>query len=225
MTANAEKQTLLHCLLYWEKNTPSGIYLTQPFGNGVVKDYTWQQVGNEVRRIAAYIQSLNLPPKSNIALLGRNSAHWIMADLAIWMSGHVTVPLYPTLNGETAEYIFEHSEAKLLIVGKMDGKADGWKEIKTVIPQGLPIIAAPLSPPELSSQPQWDDLVAKTEPLKNPTMPQLDDIATIVYTSGSTGKPKGVLHSFRTMIVITSGMEEIWGFSSSERMLSYLPLA
>jgi long-subunit acyl-CoA synthetase (AMP-forming) len=60
-------------------------------------------VGNEVRRIAAYIQSLNLPPKSNIALLGRNSAHWIMADLAIWMSGHVTVPLYPTLNGETAE--------------------------------------------------------------------------------------------------------------------------
>ena len=225
MTANAEKQTLLHCLLYWEKNTPSGIYLTQPFGNGVVKDYTWQQVGNEVRRIAAYIQSLNLPPKSNIALLGRNSAHWIMADLAIWMSGHITVPLYPTLNGETAEYIFEHSEAKLLIVGKMDGKADGWKEIKTVIPQGLPIIAAPLSPPELASQPQWDDLVAKTEPLKNPTMPQLDDIATIVYTSGSTGKPKGVLHSFRTMVVITSGMEEIWGFTSSERMLSYLPLA
>ena len=41
-------------------------------------------------------------------------------------------------------------------------------------------------------------------------MPQLDDIATIVYTSG-TGKPKGVLQ-LRTMIVITSGMEEIWGF-------------
>jgi long-chain acyl-CoA synthetase len=62
----------------------------------------------------------------------------------------VTVPLYPTLNGETAEYIFEHSEAKLLIVGKMDGKADGWKEIKGVIPKDLPIIAAPLSPPEIS---------------------------------------------------------------------------
>jgi long-chain acyl-CoA synthetase len=225
MSNSAEKQTLLHCLLYWEKNTPSGVYLTQPFGNGDVKEYTWQQVGNEVRRIAAYIQSLNLEPKSNIALLGRNSAHWIMADLAIWMAGHVTVPLYPTLNGETAEYIFEHSDAKLLIVGKMDGKADGWKEIKDVIPKEMPIIAAPLSPPEIKNQPQWDDIVAKTEPLKNPAMPQLDDIATIVYTSGSTGKPKGVLHSFRTMIVITSGMEEIWGFTSNERMLSYLPLA
>jgi long-chain acyl-CoA synthetase len=63
MSNSAEKQTLLHCLLYWEKNTPSGIYLTQPFGDGVVKEYTWQQVGNEVRRIAAYIQSLNLEPK------------------------------------------------------------------------------------------------------------------------------------------------------------------
>ncbi len=221
--ANAEKQTLLHCLLYWEKKTPSAIYLTQPYGNGVVKNFTWQQVGNEVRRVAAYIQSLNLPPKSNVALLGRNSAHWIMADLAIWMAGHVTVPLYPTLNGETAEYIFEHSEAKALIVGKMDGKGDGWNEIKPVIPQGMPIIAAPLSP--LPDAPQWDDIVAKTEPLKNPTMPELDDIATIVYTSGSTGRPKGVLHSFRTMIVITSGMEKIWGFTNSERMLSYLPLA
>ena len=222
---NAEKKTLLHCLLYWEKNTPSGVYLTQPYGDGVVKNFTWQQVGDEVRRVATYIQSLNLPPKSNIALLGRNSAHWIMADLAIWMAGHVTVPMYPTLNGETAAYIFDHSEAKALIVGKMDGKADGWNEIKGVIPKDLPIIAAPLSPAMLADKPQWTDIVAKNEPLKNPTMPELDDISTIVYTSGSTGRPKGVLHSFRTMIVITSGMEEIWGFSNQDRMLSYLPLA
>ncbi len=225
MTTNAEKKTLLHCLLYWEKTTPSGIYLTQPYGDGVVKNFTWQQVGDEVRRVATYIQSLNLPPKSNIALLGRNSAHWIMADLAIWMAGHVTVPLYPTLNGETAEYIFEHSEAKALIVGKMDGKADGWKEIKDVIPASLPIIATPLAPAMLADKPQWTDIVAKNEPLKNPTLPDLDDISTIVYTSGSTGRPKGVLHSFRTMIVITSGMESIWGFSNRDRMLSYLPLA
>ncbi|MDO8417197.1 MAG: AMP-binding protein [Agitococcus sp.] len=222
---NAEKKTLLHCLLYWEKTTPSGVYLTQPYGDGVVKNFTWQQVGDEVRRVATYIQSLNLPPKSNIALLGRNSAHWIMADLAIWMAGHVTVPMYPTLNGETAAYIFDHSDAKALIVGKMDGKADGWKEIKDVIPASLPIIATPLSPAMLADKPQWTDIVAKSEPMKNPTMPDLDDISTIVYTSGSTGQPKGVLHSFRTMIVITSGMEEIWGFSNQDRMLSYLPLA
>jgi long-chain acyl-CoA synthetase len=39
MSNSAEKQTLLHCLLYWEKNTPSGVYLTQPYGDGVLKIY------------------------------------------------------------------------------------------------------------------------------------------------------------------------------------------
>ena len=91
-------------------------------------------------------KSLNLPPHSNIALLGKNSAHWIMADLAIWMAGHVTVPLYPTLNAETAQYILEHCEARLLFIGKLDGKIDGWNDIKTVIPAGLPKIGLPMSP-------------------------------------------------------------------------------
>ena len=44
MTANAEKQTLLHCFTLLGKNTPSGIYLTQPLVMVLLKDYTWQQV-------------------------------------------------------------------------------------------------------------------------------------------------------------------------------------
>jgi long-subunit acyl-CoA synthetase (AMP-forming) len=32
---------------------------------------------------------------ARIGILGKNSAGWIMADLAIWMAGYVSVPLYP----------------------------------------------------------------------------------------------------------------------------------
>ena len=76
---NSERSTLLHCLLYWEQRAPQQVYLTQPYPDGSVKNWTWQQVGDEVRRIAQYLQSVGLPAHSNIALLGRNSAHWIMA--------------------------------------------------------------------------------------------------------------------------------------------------
>lgn len=65
--------------------------------------------------MAAHLRSLQLPPGSNIALLGKNSAHWIIADLAIMMAGHVSVPLYPTLGGESARCILEHCEARLLL--------------------------------------------------------------------------------------------------------------
>ncbi len=39
-----------------------------------------------------------------------------MADLAIWMAGHVSVPLYSTLNAEGARHVLIHSEAKLLFI-------------------------------------------------------------------------------------------------------------
>jgi long-subunit acyl-CoA synthetase (AMP-forming) len=180
-------------------------------------------VGDQVRRIAAHLRSRNLPPGTSIALLGKNSAHWIMADLAIWAAGHVTVPMYPTLNEETARYILEHSEAKLLFLGKMDGKTDGWNEIRHAIGEDLPVIGLPMSP--LPEVPQWDTLIGQHEPLAQVNDPQRDDLATIVYTSGSTGRPKGVMHSYGTMTAAAAAISELYDLTSQERMLSYLPLA
>ncbi len=219
--------TLLHSFLHWEKTQPDVIYLTQPLpassGDGRVVDYTWRQVGDRARRVAAHLRSLKLPPKSNIALLGKNSAHWIMSDLAIWMAGHVSVPLYPTLNGETARYIFEHSGAKLLMLGKMDGVSDGWNEVKPVIPSGLPIVALPLAPAQAGAQ-AWDEIVARNPPLTNFELPQPEDLATIIYTSGSTGRPKGVMHCFRGAGVVRL-VEGMFWKGPEDRMLSYLPLS
>ncbi len=214
--------TLLHSFLHWEKTQPDAVYLTQPYPDGRVVDYSWRQVGDQARRVAAHLRSLKLPPKSNIALLGKNSAHWIMSDLAIWMAGHVSVPLYPTLNAETAQYIFEHSAARALVLGKMDGVGDGWNEVRPVIPAGLPIISLPLSP--LKDAAQWDDLVARHQPLTDFTLPQPEDLATIIYTSGSTGRPKGVMHCFRGAGVVRR-VEGMFWKGPEDRMLSYLPLS
>jgi long-subunit acyl-CoA synthetase (AMP-forming) len=86
---------LVSCLLYWEKTKPDAVYLTQPYADGRVVDYTWREVAEQARRGATYLRSLNFPQGSNIGILGKNSAHWIIADLAIWLAGHVSVPLYP----------------------------------------------------------------------------------------------------------------------------------
>jgi long-subunit acyl-CoA synthetase (AMP-forming) len=216
-------KTLLHGFLRWERTTPDRLYFTQPWPDGRVTEYTWREVGDQARRMAAYLKTLNLPPKSNIAVLGKNSAHWIIADLAIWMAGHVGVPLYPTLNTEGAAYILEHSEARLLFIGKMDGKTDGWNEIQHAIPNGLPLIGLPMCPRK--DIPQWDDLIARHEPLQVVADPDPDELATIVYTSGTTGRPKGVMHSFKSIAAPCRSAEELWVATPEDRMLSYLPLA
>ena len=79
----------IHYLLHWEKNQPNTVHFVQPLANGEVISYTWADVGQQVRSMANYLLSLNLPKHSHIAIFGKNSAHWIMADLAIWMHRQV----------------------------------------------------------------------------------------------------------------------------------------
>jgi len=203
----------------WEKQRPSEVYMTQPTGNGAVRTYTWAETLDESRRMAAYLQSFGFPPGSKIALLSKNCAHFVMSDLAIWMAGYVSVALYPTLQPETVRYILEHSEAKLLFVGKLDG----WDAMKPGVPDGLPRVSYPSSPP--NDYPTWDTLVKITPPIAGQPRRSLDETALIVYTSGSTGQPKGVEQSFRSVSVAGKGAAQALAVTKRDRFMSYLPLA
>jgi long-chain acyl-CoA synthetase len=223
MASSALPETLaLQRLYHWERTTPDKVVFTQPMGGGVIKDYTWKQALDEVRRMAAHLKSLGFEPGTRIALLAKNTAHWLMADWAIWMAGHVSVPLYPTLAANTVRQILEHSEARLLFVGKLDV----WHEMKPGVPAGLPIISLPLAPkdPPVGGS-TWDSIVSRTEPMKDSPLRDADELCTLIYTSGTTGAPKGVMHSFGTFAwSITAGLKRV-KLDSSGRMLSYLPLA
>jgi long-chain acyl-CoA synthetase len=220
MASSALPETLaLQRLYHWEKTTPDKVVFTQPMGGGVVKDYTWKQTMHEVRRMAAHLKSLGFEPGTRIALLAKNTAHWLMADWAIWMAGHVSVPLYPTLAAGTVRQILEHSESKLLFVGKLDV----WKDMKPGVPAGLPMISLPLAP--AIDGPTWDSIVAKTQPMTESPVRDADELCTLIYTSGTTGAPKGVMQSFGTFAwSITSGLTRL-NLDATGRMMSYLPLA
>ena len=72
--------------------TPDKLYLIQPIGFGEVRDYNWQQVVDQARRMATHLRAKGFEPGARIALLSKNCAHFIIAELAIWMAGGSTVP-------------------------------------------------------------------------------------------------------------------------------------
>jgi long-subunit acyl-CoA synthetase (AMP-forming) len=222
--AEGRNPMLLDCFLKWEAQRRDRIYLTQPYSDGRVVDYTWREVGDQARRMAAYFKSLGLHPGSRVVLLGKNSAHWIIADLAMMMAGLVSVPLYPMFSAEAALYVIGHCDAKLLVLGKLDGAGDNWPNIRDRLSPGMPMLGLPQSPRD--GIPQWEETRTRHAPLQTLHQPARNELCTIVYTSGSTGEPKGVMHSYDAMAAVVGALEVDWyGFNANDRMLSYLPLA
>lgn len=214
-----DNELLLQKVYQHEQERPDEIYMVQPLGNDQVKNYTWSQTVDESRRMAAYLQSKGYPKGSAIAILSKNTAEMIMTDLAIWMAGYVSVAIYPTLAPDTIRYILDHSEAKMLFIGKLDA----WEDMKSGIPTGLPCIFHSLAPE--NNFENWTDIITKTDPIDGRPVRDMDDLAVIVYTSGSTGNPKGVMHSFRTISVAVKGIIKSIKTNKDDRVISYLPLA
>ncbi len=222
MNTMATDMLALQRLQHWSRTAPDRVALVQPMGNGLTREFTWAQVADEARRMAAHLQAQGWEPGSKVAILSKNCAWWLMSDLAIWLAGHVSVALYPTLAPATIRQILTHSDARACFIGKLDG----WEHMKPGVPDTLPCIGYALSPPEVVVRCEsWDSICARTDPLPGEVIRGSDELATLIYTSGTTGTPKGVMHSFGNFAwALNAGIERI-GMSSDDRMLSYLPLA
>jgi len=212
------QETPLSAFYRWEKQTPQQIFLRQPL-SGNWKTWTFQQAGEEARRIATALQAFNLPAQSNIAILSKNCAHWIITDLAIMMAGYVSVPIYPTLSPSGIKEILHHSDTKVIFLGKLD---DYEKQQRGIDPK-LHKITFPFY--GLHDELKWEDLLRIHQPLKESVLPDPERIASIMYSSGTTGTPKGVMLSFGAFGFVGVRVKKYLRLHKPQRFFSYLPLS
>lgn len=210
-------KTPLEMLYEQVENNPQRTYLTQPH-NGEVTTYTWQEFDQQVRKAAAGLIALDLPKGSHIALISKNCAQWFIADMAIMMAGHVSIPIFPTAGPETISYVIEHASCPVIFVGKLEHPDE---QIKAV-PDTVKSIGFPY--PGAKTDISWQEFLAQP-PFEGKPKPALEDTMTIIYTSGSTGKPKGVLHTYGSISWSGSASMPSLDVTENDRILSYLPLS
>ncbi len=210
--------TPLHQYLELEQKLAHEVYLRQPF-KGQWKEWTWQQAGNEARRMAAALHAINLPKGTHVAILSKNCAHWMMADIAIMMAGCVSVPIYPTLSDKSIQPILEHSDTKAIFIGKLDDYASQINGI----PPG--IIRISFDDYGIKEQHTWNELIRSQEPISDINNPLPDDLMTIIYTSGTTGTSKGVMHTYGNFDRTLSKALPQLQLPQRSVLLSYLPLS
>ncbi len=209
----------------YEHHSASQPLFTQPV-NGQLLDWTWATAMQEVRRMAAWIEAQGWPPASNIVIVSKNCAWWIMADFAIWMSGHVSVPFFPAARDMSLATLFRHSQPVAYFAGSLENPLP----LNEDIFDNLPCIAFPNCSPDHTppGSKLWSTIIATQPPLEGNPLRDPGDLATIIYTSGTTGQPKGAMQTFRSLSLMGKSMEPAFGVNPTEgidRILSYLPLA
>ena len=206
----------LEAFLHWEKVIPDQTFLIQPI-NGKLKTYSYKDTGFEIRKIASKLKKMGLEKGSHIAILSKNCAHWMMADLAIMMAELISIPIYTSLTANAVEQVLNHSESKAIILGKLED----YSTIKKGIPN-IPKIGVELY--GIEEEYSWEKIIAEQLPEIAIKLPNLSDTHTIIYTSGTSGDPKGVIHSVENIINSIETVQKIITLPKRPRLFSYLPL-
>ncbi|MDX1297589.1 MAG: AMP-binding protein [Pseudomonas sp.] len=213
-----EYQLPLERLALWVEKRPDAVWLSQPV-NGQWHDFTWTQVDDQARRMATALLSLGCVPGDRVALLAKNCAEWVIADLAIMLAGLVSVPLYPLQSADSVEYVLRHAQCKVIILGKLDEPA----KLEPGIPAEVVRIAMPY--PTLNATHGWQALLAAHSPLQGAHQQSADDLLSILYTSGTTGQPKGVMLSTGAFAFAGAHSVKELQITEQDQYFSYLPLS
>ena len=204
---------------HWAIHQPDRTWLRERKGD-VITEWTWAKARSEIQPVAAWLESEFGDRGARCAILSRNRAHWMLADMAITASGNVSVPLFTTLPAQTTQYILDFSGVELLFLGE----AENWERVRAVVPEGVQVVTLP-GVEEPTARHRWQDILQANAGREPRHQCRHDELLSIVFTSGTTGRPKGVMQTHDSMLVPMLRCKSAFAMRDHARFLSYLPLS
>lgn len=187
---------------------------------------TYSELEDEVFHLSYELRKLGIEKGDNVVLISKNRPEWVIADLAIQLTGGVVVPIHEVLTGQQMVNIINEVEAKVAIVSgdtvfeKLE-KADA-EHLKIISMDSIDGKNIYAFEKILEAKPKDFEKI-KTELLLD--LPKESDLATIVYTSGTTGHFAGVLLTHKNIVSNIKDILSTIELDEKEKFLSVLPLS
>ena len=209
----------------WDHPALTDFYLTE---DGTAQDtsrgnhYTYGEMYAEICRVAELLTSLGLQKGDHIAICGANSAHWVIAYLAIAKMQGVSVTVMHTIMSDEIAHLVDFSDAKALFTDE-----DLWEELKN---QSLPRVESVIG------LENWQILRGEKIQISNLQSPisnfdcgfpqsNPDSLAMICFTSGTSGNAKGVMLSIRNISFCVSSVGNTFHACNNRHAVAILPLS
>jgi len=163
-----------------------------------------------------------------IITITNNRPEWNFVDMGMSMIGVIHVPVFTSMSCDEYKYIFEHSEAKMVIISdkrhfiNIKPVCDSVSTIKHVCTFDKVEHASHWTNIVMDGEKADDKIIAETERIKSEI--KEGEFASLIYTSGTTGRAKGVMLSHKNLVSNFLAAAEVFKLNKDDKFLSILPL-
>ncbi|GAA2824629.1 FadD3 family acyl-CoA ligase [Crossiella cryophila] len=191
----------------------------------------WNFTGllDRVRAAAGVFLGADLHPGDRVAVLGPNTAHWIVAALGALYAGGTLVPLNTRFTAAETLDVLTRSGAKALVVTEEFLGVDRLAELRRA---GLPpelrtVLRIPVDSaapaPDLTGSPVPPHAVVARAVVARAESVRDNEVSDILYTSGTTGRSKGAMSAHHQSLGVAAAWAELAGLRTGDRYLVVNP--
>jgi long-chain acyl-CoA synthetase len=200
-------------------------------GSATWSSWTFAQLWDEVRALSLGLQRLGLSSGDRVAILSRSRPEWIVADLASLALGAVTCPIQPGEPAGRLAAMLRHLAPRVVVVENDHLlqrllRATGGGIPATIVtierdehgPDARTSLADVAASADRSTEATatWAEAIARIPP---------SQLATVVHTMGEDGQERGAVLTHGNVVHSALAAPRAVPLSTSDVMLSVLPLS